>query len=53
MDVHKAAAVIINNEDTRFIQRIIIQILRHYAEKTTNTVDDALVDEVERRLFPS
>lgn len=51
LDLHQAVALIFNNEDTRFIKRTIIRILRDYAKNTNNLIDDVLVDEVERRLF--
>ena len=50
-DIHKAVALIINNEESNYIKTIVIRILRDYAKRTNNLVDDALVDEVEQRLF--
>lgn len=50
-DVHRAVATVINHEETNYIKVIIIRILRDYAKRTNNLIDDALVDEVERRLF--
>lgn len=52
-DIHKAVALVINNEESNYIKTIVIRILRDYAKRTNNLVDDALVDEVERRLFSS
>jgi hypothetical protein len=52
-DIHKAVALVINNEESKYIKTIVIRILRDYAKRTNNLVDDALVDEVERRLFSS
>ena len=51
MDLHKAVAVMITNEDKRYVKKMIVRILRDYAKKTDNLVDDALVDQVERCLF--
>jgi hypothetical protein len=53
-DLHRAVALVIDHEDTRYIKRIIIRILRDYAKTTENTIDDTLVDEIEKRLlFPT
>lgn len=51
IDLHKAVAVMITNEDKRYVKKMIVRILRDYAKKTDNLVDDALVDQVERCLF--
>jgi len=53
IDLHQAVALVVSNEDTRYIKRIVIRILRDYAKNTSNLVDDALVDEIERKLFNS
>lgn len=50
-NLHRAVATIINNEESLYIKKMIIRILRHYAQKTNNTVDDAIVDELEKRLL--
>lgn len=50
-DLHRAVALVINHEETTYIKKIIIRILRDYAKSTTNLVDDALVDEIEQRLL--
>ena len=49
--LYKSIENIIKNEDTLFIKAVIIEILRDYAKKTDNLVDDALVDEFEKRLL--
>lgn len=51
LDLHESVAIIMNHEETNYIKRIIIRILRDYAKRTNNMIDDALVDEVERRLL--
>lgn len=53
IDLHRAVALVISNEDSKYIKRIVIRILRDYAKNTSNLVDDALVDEIERKLFNS
>lgn len=39
-------------EDTIRFKLLLIQLLCHFAKQTTNTLDDALVDEVARHLIP-
>jgi hypothetical protein len=51
MDIHRASAVMTNYENTRFVKYIIIQILRDYANYSDNLIDDAIVDEIQRRLL--
>ena len=53
LDLPKALANVMNHQEEAYVKRVIIQILRRYAYSTTNTIDDALVDEIETRLlFP-
>jgi hypothetical protein len=52
LNLHRAVGVLIQNEDTVFVKRIIIRILRHYAKSTATAIDDELVDEIQRRLTP-
>lgn len=51
LDLHKAVAILMNNEDKRYVKKMIVRILRDYAKRTDNVIDDALVDEVERCLL--
>lgn len=50
-DLDHAVGMIINHEESRYIKKIIIKILRDYAQRSNNLIDDALVNEVERRLL--
>lgn len=53
LDLPKALADVMNHQEEMYVKRIIIQILRRYAQSTTNRLDDALVNEMEHRLlFP-
>jgi hypothetical protein len=52
IDLHKAVAILMNNEDKRYVKKMLIRILRDYAKRTDNLIDDALVDQVEQCLFP-
>lgn len=53
VDLSKALADVMNHQEETYVKRIIIQILRRYAQSTTNRIDDAFVDEIELRLlFP-
>lgn len=49
-DLTRAVAKVIRHENSNFIKYVILRILRDYAAQTTNTIDNDLVDEVERRL---
>jgi len=50
-DISEAVAMVINHQEEAFMKRMIVRILQNYANTTTNTIDNALVDEVEKRLF--
>lgn len=50
-DISQAVAIVINHQEEAFMKRMIVRILQNYANTTTNTIDNALVDEVEKRLF--
>ena len=51
LHLHQAVGLVLNNDDSKYIKRIVIRILRRYAARTTNLIDDELVNEVERRLL--
>ena len=51
-DISKAVSVVINHQEEMFIKRIVIRIMQNYANTTTNDIDNALVDEIEKKLFP-
>ena len=51
-DISEAVAVVINHQEEAFMKRMIVRILQNYANSTTNDIDNALVDEIEKRLFP-
>ena len=48
----EAIAVVINHQEEAFIKRMIVRLLQNYANTTTNDIDNAMVDEIEKRLFP-
>ena len=51
-EISKAVSVVINHQEEMFIKRIVIRIMQNYANTTTNDIDNALVDEIEKKLFP-
>jgi len=51
-DLSEAIAVVINHQEEAFIKRMIVRLLQNYANTTTNDIDNAMVDEIEKRLFP-
>lgn len=50
-DVYDAVAVVINHQDTPFIKRIVVHMLRHYAHDPSNPLDRDTVDIVEKQLL--
>lgn len=52
-DVYDAVAVVINHQDSPFIKRIVIHMLRHYANDPSNPLDRDTVEIVEKRLLTS
>lgn len=40
-----------NHQHERHVKRMVISVMRRYAQTTDNKVDDALVDELEKRLL--
>lgn len=51
-DVTEAIAVVMNHQEEAFIKRMVVRIMQNYANTTTNDIDNVLVDEIEKRLFP-
>lgn len=47
----KARRKILNHENSPFVKRLLIEILKDYAKDTSNCIDDALVKEFEKRIF--
>lgn len=52
-DITVAVAMIINHQEDPYLKRIVVRIMQNYANTTSNTIDNELVDEIERRLFPT
>lgn len=50
-DLSKSFADIMNHQHERHVKRMVISVMRRYAQTTDNKVDDALVDELEKRLL--
>lgn len=38
--------------DEPYVKRSIVRLLQNYANVTTNDIDNAIVDDIEKRLFP-
>jgi len=51
-DLTEAIALVINHQEEAFIKRMIVRVLQNYANTTTNDIDDAMVDTIEKCLFP-
>lgn len=51
-DLSKAIAIVMNHQEEEYLKRIVVRIMQNYANTTTNDIDNALVDEIEKRLFP-
>jgi hypothetical protein len=47
-----AIATVLGHADEDLIKQTVLLLLRSYAASTATSVDDALVDVVERCLFP-
>lgn len=41
-----------NHQEEDYLKRIVVRMMQNYANTTTNDIDNALVDEIEKRLFP-
>lgn len=50
-DLSKTLADLMTHQEEKFVKITIIAMMRRYARTTSNTIDDALVDEIQRRLL--
>lgn len=51
IDLYDAVAIVLDYQDTPFIKRIVIHMLRHYANDISNPLERDLVDTIERLIL--